>query len=47
MGILADGGKAVVLIPVVRNRVEVELPVITVAVDVGHIPLPNQAVIIM
>ena len=43
---IADGRETAVLIPVIRDRVEVELPMSTIAVDIGHVALPDRAVII-
>ena len=42
---LADGGERVVLIPVVLERVQVEVAVVAVAVDVGRVAVPHRAAV--
>lgn len=41
---LADGGERVVRVPVVLDRVQVQLTVVVVPVDVGHVAVPHGAV---
>lgn len=43
---LADSGKTIVRIPVVRERAQVEVAIAVVAVDVGSVAAPDRAVFI-